>query len=624
MSRNRVLRLRIPVDAPLEQVIDWEHPLLRGVPGANPGERLLAAWRRRQGYTYYFDREQIDDLLKRIPDDNWDAYERTLAAFLPGGDRRRAPVPLDDRGRINWFCYTRRNQEYVCSVNRFGWLLGMAAAARRSGRPEAAAAVFSVMDSWIESCPAPAALILGREGVWKYWYAPWAPFNTAERANYWTMAFHLLWDSPALTPERFGRYVLALRQHLIFLGRVPPRIDRSARGNHFLVESRGLLHASLLPWLREAAAAREVALHNYGRCLRQILPDGVHLERAPGYHRGCIRWFTLPLLLCRLNRWPLPAGALRKIAGMLNFALHASSPDGACSNIADAGGHGDGYQTEQLVARLTGWTLPVRGTPPKGEMLFAVNTPPPSKVKARPFSLSCYFPHGGYAAARSSWSPEASAVLMKLDGYGGGHSHADFFSFTFAFRGRSIIDEMGTRAYDNDRASVACKWTAAHNVVLIGDREMCDPGDDLHYFGRRPPIVRFADVFAVPKRDGYLRAGGKAIWRDGAWWRRELEFSPSGCLCIRDEVGRCRREAVRIQFYLLSANVRREGPLSFVTDDEGVPNIRLTVAGSPAVRASAKAAAIYRSSFHGVPATLLTFRAPSVESGSWETVIEGR
>ncbi len=624
MPRNHVLRLRIPVDAPLEKVIDWNHPLLRGISCDDPGERLLAAWRRKQGYTYYFDRSQLDNLLKRIPNDDWDLYERNLHSFLPGGDRGQAPVPLDNRGRINWNCYTRRNQEYVCKVNRFGWILGMAAAARRCGRPKAADAVFSVIDSWIEQCPVPVALVLGKEGVWKYWYAPWAPFNTAERAKYWTFALHVLWDSEALTPERFGRYVLALRQHMVFLGRVPPRLDRSAAGNHFLVESRGLLYASLLPWLREAAAARRVALHNYARCLGQILPDGVHRERAPGYHRACIWWYTLPLLLCRLNRWPLPTGALRKIEAMLNFGLHVTSPDGTCSNIADAGGGRNGYQVDQLVARLTGRRLPVRGARPKGEMVFVANVPPAPKVRAKPFALSCYFPHGGYAAARSAWSPKASAVLMKLNGYGGGHSHADFFSFTYAHRGRSIIDEMGTRAYDNDRASVACKWTAAHNVVLIGDREMCDPGNDLHYFRSRPPIVRFADVFAVPESRGRLRAGGKVIWRDGTWWRRELDFSPRGCLRIRDEVGDCRREPVRIQFYVLTPNVRREGAASFVTDDEGVPNIRLSVIGSPAVRAYARSATIYRGAFCGVPATLLTFRVPELEYGSWETIIEGR
>jgi hypothetical protein len=628
-NRNRQLPLLLPVTAHLTEVVAWNHPLLTGTKAESPAERLLNSWRKKAGYKFFFERQDIPNILTEIPDADWRAYNRTLDYFLekPGKGfdpaKTWAPVPRRPKGSCNWHYHTRKNMEYGCSVNRFGWLVGAAAAAKKRNDPKMDEALFALLDDWIAACPAPEELIAGRESVWKYWYRPWAPLNTALRTKHWTLALHLLWNSPALTPDRFGRLIRSIRQHLVFLGRVPPRVDRRALGNHFLMETEGLLYASLWPWLKESQQARETALHNLERCLnRQILSDGMHCERTPGYHRGCIQWFALPLLLSRLNGFPLPLGGPERVNRMLNFGMHVLRPDGACFKSGDNSPQNDGWLSERLLAKLYGRQLPIKAPPPSGLLVFLRRTPKFKKTGTLPLILARHFPEGGFAAARSSWRPEASAILMKLDGYGGGHTHGDFLSFSYFHKGRLVVDEKGTWAYNEGPQSVFCKSAAAHSLLLLGRRELLNMGNPRQYFFHRPPAVKMKDIFCKTSADGSMKAGGRTVWPDGAWWRRELSFNPEKGLEVTDEIYTPKPEAVRLQFYVPGGPLQRVSPSEFHTKDAGLPHVRFRVFGEPALKGSEEATTVYNGFFTEAPARRLVFLAPALRQGRWQTTIE--
>lgn len=637
-AKNKILRLTIPVQANLESIIDDKHSLLQLCNRANLAETLLSAWRREQGYKYFFDREHLDKVVSQIPKLELKKYAIKLQFLVdwihgkpvPEHDKSMpipaGPIPFK-KSRPFWYCNQETNQELVCATNRFAWLPAAAISVRYRKDKLLAEAIFALMDDWIESCPVPVRLIEWKERPWKYWYHPWAPLNTALRVTNWMLALHILWDSPSLNAERFGRLVLCFRQHLIYLGVVSPRLDKKAKGNHFLMEMEGLLNASLFPWLRESSTGRTIALSNLMRCANnQILPDGVHIERTPGYHRGCAMWFAMPLILARLNQWDVPVEVYRRMGKMLEFSLQSVAPDGTETKSGDNSACRDGWCREQLLARLTGQKLPVSNLKPTGLTALVENLPviDHRMRRTKVFSIAHHFKHGGFAVARSSWRTNASYIFMKLDGYGGGHSHADFLSFNFVWKGRLIIDERGMWAYDDNLKSITCRLAQSHNVLVLGNRDMFEPKlDEIKIWAKRSPIVTVSEVVCKIHKGKGMEAGGKITWKDGAWWKRRVSFVYDYGLTIVDSFWQPVSCEVILQFYLRSNKLILEDN-SIITADSGEPNVRISFAteltsGLPEVTRTE----IYDGWFTPVPAWLVRFRLAQAGTGSITTTVTG-
>lgn len=171
--------LRRPIQLGLEELVNWNHPILIEFNQVCCLKtRLLSGWRKNQGYKFLFDREAIPDLLSSVPASDWRAYEETLRFFLePNGVFPSHIVPRDPCGNLHWHCFMPKDAEQVCVVNRFAWLPGMALAARRSNHPAAVNAVFTVIDDWTRNCPFPQDVMEFPKNVWSHWYRPWAPLT---------------------------------------------------------------------------------------------------------------------------------------------------------------------------------------------------------------------------------------------------------------------------------------------------------------------------------------------------------------------------------------------------------------------------------------------------------------
>jgi hypothetical protein len=637
-ARNKILRLTIPVQAKLESVIDTKHPLLQISRGSNLSEKLLFAWRREQGYIYFFDREHLPGILSQIPESEQEYYDKQLQFLIDWV--RGKPMPEHDKSKPFpqglipfkksqpfWYCNQETNQELVCWTNRFAWLPGIALAACRRKEKIASEAIFRLIDNWIASCPVPVRLIEWKERPWKYWYHPWAPLNTALRATNWMMTLHILWDSPALNPERFARLVLCFRQHLIYLACVSPRLDKGAKGNHFLMEMEGLLNASLFPWMQESHRGREIALSNLVRCVNnQILPDGVHIERAPGYHRGCAVWFAMPLILARLNKWEVPEEVYYRVAKMLYFSLQCVAPDGTETKSGDNSACRDGWHREQLLARLTCQKLPVSGLKPAGLVCLVKNLPVITyrRGTSQVFPLATHFKYGGFAVARSSWKNKASYIFMKLDGYGGGHSHADFLSFNFVWKGHLVIDERGMWSYDDDWKAISCRLACSHNVLLLGRRDMFEQKlDEMRNWARRPPIVKVTEVVCNIKEGKGMIAGGKVRWRDGAWWKRRVDFVYDYGVTVIDSFYQPVSDEVAVQFYIRGDRLILENDKVFVLDrNKKIVQISFET-DLPSGKTEVTTTEVYERWYTSVPAYLVRFILPCAERGTITTKIAG-
>lgn len=438
------------------------------------------------------------------------------------------------------------------------------------------------------------------------------------------IALHILWDRNELTPDRFGRLVRTFFQHSNYLRAISPYVDRDAKGNHFIMEMEGLLFGALLPWLKESDAWKRFSHTQLLRCLRtQILSDGVHVECAPAYHLGCMEWLAVPLVLAQLNGNSIPTWARQKLKSMFAFSMHMSMPNGQAFKIADCSNSNGGWQSVHLMASLFNCQFPSQLKKTSGFHVLIRNLKPLGRASKRRVPLARYYRSGGYAASRTSWDGDASALIFKLGGFGGGHSHADFLGLWYVLNGRLLIDEKGTWSYNNDSESVDCKRASAHSVLLLGNREMLEFRNPNRYFDAQcKPIVELRDTVARNGAKGQMRARGTVSWNDGAYWERRVDFDPRGQFDIRDSVQTTSKpENVRIQYYLRSSNVVKLGENSVETRDKGVPNARFECLGSSRPQVEIQTVIVHDRFFNQVQAQLVSFCMTGVVEGSWVTSI---
>ncbi len=634
LKRNRIMRLDIPVSAPFEDIIDWRHPLLRNAKGATREEKLLAAWRAKQGYRWFFERKNLKRLVKEMSPGSVKSGVAIGEIFLKKrpylhttGNRRRY-IKLDPKSRISkafnavsidWHEYDEKDVEWMYSVNRHHFLPPMAAAARAAGREDIEERVFELMDHWIANCPCTREdQITEKFSRWgPHWKSVWQMLNCGLRIQHWLRVLHILWDSPLLTPERFARYVRSMRQQSLVVGRTTPAMDKGATGNHMLMETEALLYWAAFPWTRESRNARDVGVHNLARCLQaQVLPDGGHSERVPGYHMTCIHCFINPILLCRLNKWPLPREAERRATGMVEYAPYVTMPDRGVANFGDCS-DGSPEAVLALGEAATGvrmpWKLPA-GTKPS---FLAI---PRVSGRRKKWPLAAAFPDVGYASARTGWSTKDSAVVMHVCGFGGGHSHSDWLSILYSYRGRRIITERGVNTYNPDHGNMLFRLGRAHNVLQIGDRDAI-----VHQTSMWDKYVnadgRLLD-FRAGKR-GAARWTGEMRFLDGTTWTRRVDFFPTGKLVLTDDLRGPRGNDIELRFHLRTKNAKMLSPVKCVTTDPKKPNIMVSAEGPDELKGTLTPVGLSPSFTKREKGLLLCFACRVRHSARWVTTIEG-
>lgn len=642
LRRNRILPLHLPVSASLEELLDRRRPLLRPFLSktASVEEALLAAWRARQGYCWFFERKELDRLIAKVPDkqikdgvsigEEWLKARPTLGTT--GGRKRR--VKTDPATRLTktknavqvvWTDYDPEDPEWMYGLNRHGFLMLMATAARRTGRADLAARVFEIMDHWIACCPCDEIQeeqIVSKRSAWgRHWKSPWQMLNCGLRLKHWMWALHLLWDSPLLTPARFASYVCSMRQQALVLGRTSPNMDPKAAGNHLLMETEALLYWSLLPWLKEAPAARRTALHNLARCVRcQILPDGGHSERVPGYHLGAMEWFAAPLLCCKQNGLRLPGNAAKRVESMVRYAYYVLMPNRRAAHFGDCS-EARADAALDFACRFTGVVPPWKPAAAAARPLFAAL--PPLRKSGGKWPLARRFPHAGYVSARGDWSEKADAVVMHAHGFGGGHSHSDWLSFLYARRGRTIITERGVNTYDPDHENMLFRLGRAHNILQIDERDAVVHSQNMwnKWVDAKAELLDFK-----ARPDGRAEWTARLTFLDGTAWTRRLSFFPKDKLLVEDELRGPRKVAdTELRFHLNTVNAKLVAENEYVTTDRGLPNIRLRIEPSRNNCETSLAPVGLSPSFtRREQGLLLCCRGRVKLPARWQTTIEGR
>jgi uncharacterized heparinase superfamily protein len=243
-------------------------------------------------------------------------------------------------------------------------------------------------------------------------------------------------------------------------------LETDVRGNHLLENTRALLRAAAFFEGREPEQWRKIAQKVLERELpEQILADGGHFERSPGYHVRVM-------------------DALSDIAQLQPPTANRQPP------------------TEAFLHAI----LPSNGRLP----LFKDTTLPHAPLPAPPPQPSRWLAASGYAVMRD----DARGDHLIADfgnvcpDYLPAHAHADMFSFELTIGGEPVIVDSGVYEYAAGEWRRWFRSTAAHNTVEIDGRDQSEMWGSFRVGRRaRPRHVVWQDEPAFTaitgEHDGY-------------------------------------------------------------------------------------------------------------------------
>jgi uncharacterized heparinase superfamily protein len=331
-------------------------------------------------------------------------------------------------------------------------------------------------------------------------------------------------------------------------------LEHELGGNHLLKNALALAWAGRALRGGRAAAWRRTGDRLLARELSsQILSDGFHEERSPGYHAVLVED------LLRFDALLAAAGERESDLGRLVVSAGSRAASALASVL-----HQDG-DIPLFNDAAFGQAPPAAALVRRAEAAFGA-------ARVTPAS------DGAIAAGFHRLEAHGATVIADLGEAGSatnpGHVHADTLSFEMSAWGRRIVVDGGTYDYEPSEERRFARSTAAHNTVEVDGLDSSEVWG-VFRVGRvaRPRDVRRSDdrgLAAVSAaHDGYRFLPGAPIHRRAiratadAWW-------------VEDTVeGRGRHRAVgRLRFHH-DLQVARAGANAFAaTCEEGEVTVR--------------------------------------------------
>lgn len=350
--------------------------------------------------------------------------------------RTEVKVGLKD---IDWSGAHIRHQEWPAQLNRF-FHLGPLASAYRATRDEGfARAARAYIEDWIRGDPYLHATTL-RAGD-----------NTLNMSIRLGSSMHAGWagvlpvflDSPAFDDAFVNQILASIARQADFLSR-----HLSAVGNWRISQLDALVFTALrFPFLANAQRLRDAGIAGMRAALAtQLLPDGVHNERTPGY----ADWMTS----VAANYYRLPKLFSEADARVDGTRLLAALDYGAQSELF---GVNDATAPHADPKEL-------RGLRRRAETIAQLRLKAPKEPP-----LAQVFSKAGQVFLRSAWEPGADYIAFDASSWGGGHGHLSRLSFAFRSGGRMLIADPGILNYEmSDPLAPYGKSTPAHSTLNIG------------------------------------------------------------------------------------------------------------------------------------------------------------
>ena len=341
---------------------------------------------------------------------------------------------------IDWSGSAIKHQNWRTRLNCFGYLETLAAAWRKTHDERYPKAARAYIEDWMNHGgsyetgdalrPGDTTLDIARR------------LGNDEQTG-WSGTLPAFLDSKAFDDAFLDRMLASISSQAAYL-----QHHLAGWGNWRIVQVDTLVFISLrFPFLPNAQEIFDAGIDEISKALpSQFLPDGVHIERTPGYHQ----WMT---------RIALDYYRLAKIFPQTRIPLDSA-------RLA----RGQDYIAQSALSGINDFRSTLRDTDPAPalekrrqvlQMLY-----PRKPVKLPP--LEQVFPDAGQIYVRSAWKPKADYLSFDCSSWGGDHSHLSRLSLSFRSGGRLLVADPGSITYEaSDPFGPYGKSTPAHSTLNI-------------------------------------------------------------------------------------------------------------------------------------------------------------
>ena len=310
------------------------------------------------------------------------------------------------------------------NLHYFEYLFSMVDAYKNTGNSKYLNKSTEMIHSWIVNNP----VNKGGEG--------WSSYTIALRLTNWLSyyaAVHTVLDDSfkeefiASIYEQYGYLSHHLEKHIL--------------GNHYFEDLKALVLCALFfqdqPMLQISLAALKK------ECKEEILPDGMHFELSPMYHKLILE-DVIRIAVALRERGKIDSEVEKYLQPMLDVAWSLEEGLERIPLFNDSGNN---------VAKS----------------LSALVSACKNHFGLTPKYKSCFKDSGFYILKKGDWKLIVDAGQPGPT-YIPGHSHCDAMSFELFKAGKPILVNCGTYAYQCKERSFF-RSTAAHNTVMINDTE---------------------------------------------------------------------------------------------------------------------------------------------------------
>lgn len=364
----------------------------------------------------------------------------------------------------------------------------------------------------------------------------WHPFTLSVRVVNWLQAFHFWKSRFKCDPEFSSRFVESLYGQIKVLA---SSLEYDVRGNHLIKNLRTLIWAGVAfgdnRWEKEMDRAIQVLEKELAE---QVLGDGGHFERVPGYHAAVLK-DCLEMGLCMRRNWEggSPDWLDGTLQRMIHYLLSILLPDGNLPLLKDTARGVTPPPTDLLAAGALYFNNP------EFKISESFGIYPLLLFGKEGWEIFRRWPSAG-RKAHSATLPESGYTVMRdestddyliFDGgkvcpdYLPAHAHADMFSYELMVKGQRIVVDSGIYEYTAGAWRKYFRSTRAHNTVEVEGQNQSEVWGSFRVARRARPFrvswkAERSHILVQGKHDGYCRLPFPVVhrrillWEKGRFW----------------------------------------------------------------------------------------------------------
>ncbi len=391
--------------------------------------------------------------------------------------------------KLDWTYMPGKDVEFIYQMNRHRYWVCLGQAYAITGREVYVETFVAQMMDWIRE----NAITTERTEK------TWRTIEAGIRAENWIKAMGYMVKSPKVTDEVLEAFTESMLLHGRYLAAC--KRSFSTKSNWGILESSGLFAIGKM--LEECTTGmikqhgKEYALLALERLERQlvtqVMDDGVHWEQSPMYHNEVLRCCLEVLRLANIYKMEVSSNILSMTKAMARADRFWQKPDGTQL----AGGDSDSTDVRDILT-ASAWQFKdstlKSGAFPRLDFesiwdygLQAAVAYEIFEVK-EPEERFIWQKDSGNWYLRSDWGSRADYLHVRCGGLGGGHGHFDKLHIDLVVNGEDFLIDPGRYTYVDGEARYRLKSAAAHNTVMVDEKEYTQCLDAWGVSGLHMPV----------------------------------------------------------------------------------------------------------------------------------------